>query len=82
MNPDILVEWAEGETTDDSDIDTIVWPDTSAIAERLWSAPVAVNPAAFDVQAAGVRVLLTFASFARARLSGYLHRIMVLFFKF
>ena len=26
-----------GETMDDSDIDTIVWPDTAAVAERLWS---------------------------------------------
>ena len=45
---------------DDSDIDTIVWPDTSALAERLWSRPAddpEANPQAFDISAATLRLI-------------------------
>ena len=42
---------------DDSDIDTIVWPDTCAAAERLWSAPVSENPDAFDTASALERLI-------------------------
>ena len=33
----------------DSCIDTFVWPDTCAAAERLWSAGPETNPKAYDV---------------------------------
>jgi hexosaminidase len=46
-----------GETMDDSDIDTIVWPDTAAVAERLWSQPKSINPTALDVDAATLRLI-------------------------
>ena len=36
-----------GETMDDSDIDTMVWPDTCAAAERMWSV-VAAPILSFD----------------------------------
>ncbi len=39
--------------TDDSDIDTIVWPDTCAIAERLWS-PADASP---DTSQALIRLI-------------------------
>eukprot|EP00038_Savillea_parva_P010581 m.191273 g.191273 ORF g.191273 m.191273 type:complete len:644 (+) comp18295_c0_seq1:40-1971(+) len=45
-----------GETMDDSDIDTIVWPDTSAVAERLWSPSSTTNPNALNVTAATLRL--------------------------
>ena len=46
-----------GETMDDSDIDTIVWPDTAAVGERLWSPSSAQNPAALDVPSALLRLI-------------------------
>lgn len=46
-----------GETMDDSDIDTIVWPDTAALAERLWSPGTDVNPRALDTRAALLRLI-------------------------
>ena len=46
-----------GETMDDSDIDTIVWPDTAAVGERLWSPPSSGNPAALDTAAALLRLI-------------------------
>ena len=47
-----------GETMDDSDIDSIVWPDTAAISERLWSLPKsAVNPDAYDAGKAALRLI-------------------------
>ena len=46
-----------GETMDDSDIDTIVWPDTAALAERLWSSGGDQNPAAYDAAAATMRMI-------------------------
>ena len=46
-----------GETMDDSDIDTIVWPDTAALAERLWSSGADENPSAFDTAAATLRMI-------------------------
>ena len=47
-----------GETMDDSDIDTIVWPDTAAVAERLWSPPGGKeNPNAYDAAAASMRII-------------------------
>ena len=47
-----------GETMDDSDIDTIVWPDTCAAAERLWSPPQSEShPDAFDVAGAKMRLI-------------------------
>ena len=47
-----------GETMDDSDIDTIVWPDTAAVAERLWSSPGGPeNPDAYNWKAAYARII-------------------------
>ena len=47
-----------GETMDDSDIDTIVWPDTAAVAERLWSSPGGSdNPDAYDAAKAYDRII-------------------------
>ena len=47
-----------GETMDDSDIDSIVWPDTAAVAERLWSSPKsAQNPDAYDSGKAALRLI-------------------------
>ena len=46
-----------GETMDDSDIDTIVWPDTAAVAERLWSSPGSDNPDAYDTDKAYARII-------------------------
>ena len=46
-----------GETMDDSDIDTIVWPDTAAVAERLWSSDSSSNPGAYDAEAATQRLI-------------------------
>ena len=53
--------WGErhvGETMDDSDIDTIVWPDTAAVAERLWSSPKSAdNSDAYDAGQAALRLI-------------------------
>ena len=47
-----------GETMDDSDIDTIVWPDTAAVAERLWSSPKSAdNSDAYDAGQAALRLI-------------------------
>lgn len=52
-----------GETMDDSDIDTLVWPDTAAVAERCWSQPGSVVPPgskvpdAYNVSQASNRII-------------------------
>ena len=47
-----------GETMDDSCIDTIVWPDTAAVAERLWSSPGGeANPHAYAPGRAAARII-------------------------
>ena len=47
-----------GETMDDSVIDGIVWPDTAAVAERLWSSPSSANnPDAYNIDKAYQRII-------------------------
>jgi hypothetical protein len=42
---------------DDSDIDTIIWPDTAAVGERVWSSPNTTNPDAYNTDLALKRLI-------------------------